>query len=86
MDEEYELEDSPLSSDISRDGMTVKVCIYRGKDKGEGWSLEIVAKDGTSTVWDDLFNSDEEAFDEALVAIKKDGIESFLGKSSKPLH
>jgi hypothetical protein len=86
MDAEYELEHSPLSSDVSRDGMTVKIYIYRGKDKGQGWSLEIVAEDGTSTVWDDLFGSDEEAFDEALIAIKKDGIASFLNVPSTPLN
>lgn len=86
MDDEYELEHSPLSSDISRDGMTVKIYIYRGKDRGQGWSLEIVAQDGSSTVWDELFESDEEAFDEALIAIKKEGIASFLSEPSTPIN
>jgi hypothetical protein len=42
------------------------------------WSLEIVASDGCSTVWDDLFASDEAALAEALSAIKDEGIPSFF--------
>ena len=41
------------------------------------WSLEIVANDGNSTVWDDLFPSDEDALAEALKSIGEDGIRSF---------
>jgi uncharacterized protein len=40
-------------------------------------SLEIVAEDRTSTVWDEQFPSDEAALAEALRAIKEDGIRSF---------
>jgi hypothetical protein len=41
------------------------------------WSLEIVANDGNSTVWNDLFPSDEDALAEALKSIGEDGIRSF---------
>jgi hypothetical protein len=41
------------------------------------WSLEIVANDGNSTVWNDLFPSDEDALAEALNSIGEDGIRSF---------
>jgi hypothetical protein len=41
------------------------------------WSLEIVASNGCSTVWDDLFASDEAALSEGLSAIKDEGIPSF---------
>jgi hypothetical protein len=65
---------SPLSGVIEEGGVSVDVRICRLDNTG--WSLEIVAEDGTSTVWDDLF-SDEIALAEALKAIKENGIRSF---------
>ena len=65
---------SPLSRVVEEGGVSVDVRICRLDNTG--WSLEIVAEDGTSTVWDDLF-SDEIALAEALKAIKKNGIRSF---------
>jgi hypothetical protein len=69
--------DSPLSRVVEEDGESVEVRICRLENTE--WSLEIVAKNGTSTVWDDLclFPSDEVALAEALKAIKEDGIRSF---------
>lgn len=34
-DDDVELEDSPLSGELTRDGITVKVTIYRIRDSGE---------------------------------------------------
>jgi len=51
---------SPLSQFVEKAGQRVEVCIYRLETE-PGWSLEIVASDGTSTVWEDLFTTDEEA-------------------------
>jgi hypothetical protein len=65
---------SPLSRLIEEGGVSVYVRICRLDNTG--WALEIVAEDGTSTVWDDLF-SDEIALAEALKAIKENGIRSF---------
>jgi uncharacterized protein len=65
---------SPLSRVVEEGGVSVDVRICRLDNTG--WSLEIVAEDGTSTVWDDLF-SDEIALVEALKAIKENGIRSF---------
>ena len=59
-EEDYEVEDSRLCQKVSRDGITVEVLIYRGKDDS-GWMLEVVDQDGGSTFWDDLFPTDEEA-------------------------
>jgi hypothetical protein len=66
---------SPLSRVVEEDGVSVKVCIYRLENTK--WSLEIVAQNGMSTVWDDLFPSDEAALAEALKAISEEGLESF---------
>ena len=66
---------SPLSRVVEEDGVSVKVCIYRLENTK--WSLEMVAQNGMSTVWDDLFPSDEAALAEALKAISEEGLESF---------
>ena len=63
MEEEFELEESPLSQKISASGKTVDVQIYRGG--GSDWHLEVVDEFANSTVWDDQFKSDQEALDEA---------------------
>ena len=66
---------SPLSRVIEEGGVSVDVRICRLEDTE--WSLEIVANDGNSTVWNDLFPSDEDALAEALKSIGEDGIRSF---------
>ena len=43
---------SSLSQFVEKEGQRVEVCIYRLETEA-GWLLEIVASDGTSTVWDD---------------------------------
>lgn len=68
--------DSPLSQTVVLDGEPLQVCIYRlGREKT--WTLEIVDAAGTSTVWEDRFTSDREAFEEALTAIREEGLEAF---------
>jgi hypothetical protein len=59
-----EIERSPLCTSVTRDGATVRVEIYRLVGSGEGWSLEAVDKDDVSTVWDDLFATDQDAYSE----------------------
>jgi uncharacterized protein len=71
------LERSPLERDITRDGVTVRLFIYRGREDDAGWILEIEDEEGGSTVWDDLFDSDQAALAEALRTIDEDGIRSF---------
>lgn len=51
--------------------------IYRQKG-GEGWSLEVATGDGTSIVWDDLFDDDQAAFEETLATIRKEDPEAFF--------
>jgi hypothetical protein len=53
------------------------VDIYK-LEGGEGWSLEVETEDGTSIVWDDLFDDDRVAFEEALATIKKEGPVAFV--------
>jgi hypothetical protein len=73
-----ELENSPLSGEFSRDGITVRVEIYRLLHGDEGWILEVVDHEGTSTVWEALFATDEAAYSEFCRTVEEEGIKSFL--------
>lgn len=77
MNEEYKLEMSPLCQDITDKGKKVRVEIYRGG--GSDWHLEVVDEFGNSTVWDDQFPTDAEAFEEAKATIEIEGIGALIG-------
>jgi hypothetical protein len=77
MDDEIEIENSPLSREIVRDGVTVDIRIYRGSDD-EAWLLEVVNERNTSIVWDEQFPTDQAALNEALREIEEEGIAVFL--------
>ncbi|GGF86156.1 hypothetical protein [Mameliella alba] len=49
---------------------------------GDGWSLEVVTEDGTSIVWDDLFEDDRAAFEEAISIIRSEGAVAFADGGS----
>lgn len=78
MNDEYPILHSPLSRIVVEQGHTLEICIYRGKDEA-GWVLEVVDAEGTSTVWDDLFSTDQAAFDEVFRTINDEGIEALVG-------
>jgi hypothetical protein len=59
-----EIERSPLCTSVTRGGITVRVEIYRLAEGGEGRSLEAVDQDGVSTVWSDLFPTDQDGYSE----------------------
>jgi len=80
MEDDFEVEMSSLSQELTADGKTVRVDIYRG-DTG-GWILEVVDEFGNSTVWDDEFDTDSAALDEAKATIKDEGIGSLIGIDS----
>jgi hypothetical protein len=76
MNQADELISSPLARKITREGVTVGICIYRGASE-DGSILEVEDQDGGSTVWDDRFPSDQAALDEALQIIETEGIRAF---------
>jgi hypothetical protein len=78
IDEDPEIEESPLSGIVTRDGVAVRVEIYRLVEGDESWTLEVIDHEGTSTVWDDRFATDKEAYDEFYRVLETDGIRSFL--------
>ena len=80
---------SPLSRTVSREGVTVTVHIYR-LEHDPRWALEVVNENGTSTVWDDLFPTDEDAFTAFARTVAEEGMETFLddneGSEFQTLH
>ena len=85
-DEDPELEQSPLSGDVTRDGITVRVEIYRLADTDDAWFLEIVDHDGASTVWEEQFVTDIEAYAEFRRALESEGIRSFAERPPGRMH
>jgi len=79
MAENFDITHSPLEQTYSADGHSVHIQIYRSA--GGRWILEVVDELGTSTVWDDLFETDKLALIEAFVAIETEGIGSFITKA-----
>lgn len=73
-----EVEFSPLCQVVTRDGATVRVAIYRVPEIDARWSLEVVDENETSTVWDDPFDTDDEAFEAFEEALEAEGIRAIL--------
>lgn len=69
--------DSPLSRTVSQDGIVVRVAIYK-LDGEEGWTLEVINEAGTSTVWEDPFDTDAAALEAFGRAVEAEGMETFL--------
>lgn len=85
-DDDLEIEYSPLCGDVARDGVTVRVEIYRLAGREEGWSLEVVDQEGASTVWDGLFATDQEAYVEFQRTLEVEGIRSFAERPAGRPH
>jgi hypothetical protein len=75
---------SALSCTIREDGIEIHIDIYRLETTD--WSLEVVDETGASTVWDDLFPTDQAALDEALKTIREEGIRTFLSDETHIMH
>ncbi len=81
MERELDLIISSASRHIVEEDVPFTVDIYK-LEGGEGWSLEDVPADGTSIVWDDLFEDDQVAFEEAVATIRKEGAVAFANGDS----
>jgi len=76
---------SPLCREITADGTTIQVDIYRGENE-PGWILEVIDEENASTVWDEPFDTDQEALDAVMKVIEHDGIRSFLEGESEMMQ
>ena len=83
-DDEPDFLESPLSQHVTRNGVTVRVDIYG--DASDRWILEIIDAENTSHVWDERFETEQQALDAALRALDEEPLE-FLGRTThQPLN
>lgn len=66
---------SPLSQIAVHDGAKLDLQIYRTDDSR--WVLEVVNERGTSTVWDEQFDTDRAAFDAFTRTLDTEGLAAF---------
>ena len=78
MNDEPNLEVSPLSQEVSSGGRTVSVEIFRLEGE-TSWALEVVDEYNNSTVWDDTFETESAALSEAKKTILSEGVSSLVG-------
>jgi len=71
---------SSLSGFVTEQGITVSVNIIRLENE-PGWSLEVENENGTSTVWDDLFATDDAAHAAFRQTVKEEGMRVFLDQA-----
>ena len=80
-DNDPRLEHSRFCGNFTKDGITVEVQIYRMAVDADGWSLEVVDHTKASTVWDDIFPTDQDAYNTFHETVETEGIHTFLGHS-----
>ena len=80
-DDEIELIHSPLTRTHSADGHTLHIQIYRSA--GSPWILGIEDELGTSTVWDEPFDTDTAALEAAFLAMEEEGIHAFVTNAQR---
>lgn len=81
MEREPNLIISSASRQIVEEGIPFKVDIYK-LESDDGWSLEVVTADGTSIVWEDVFQDEQVAFEEAVASIRSEGAIAFENGNS----
>lgn len=84
MEREPNLVISGASQRILEEGVAFNVEIFK-LEGGVGWTLEVVTEDGTSIVWDDQFEDDQVAFQEAVATIRTEGVAAFVNGGSNVL-
>ena len=72
---------SSKSLRVVLEGHWFSIEIYRLEHE-EQWTLEVVDADGTSHVWDELFDSDRVARDTAIRALEQEGPLVFMRGSN----
>lgn len=75
-----ELEHSPLSGTIVEDGISVEVSIFRYANCEAPWYLEVEDEKQHSTLWDEDFLTDQDAYRAFNTALRTKGIHTFVLK------
>ena len=76
---------SELCREITRDGVTIRVSIFRMEHE-TGWWLEVINEANGSTTWEKPFATEEDALAEVVATIAKEGIETFVFGETPTLH
>jgi len=76
---------SPLSGPFTEGDVTVDVQIYRIETKPE-WALEVIDSEGTSIVWDELFDTAEDAHAEFRRCVAQEGLTGIITDSEQTRH
>jgi hypothetical protein len=71
---------SPLSGEFSREGITVMIEIHRLSDT-EGWALEVTHQ-GSPTLWNEEFNTDQAAFRSFIETVEKEGSQAVVSSTA----
>ena len=74
---------SGLGGMVTEQGITVELSIHRQEDQ-PGWAMEVVNQKGTSTVWNELFVTDDAAFAEFRRTVEDEGMSEFLDDNVVP--
>jgi len=67
---------SPSCTKFQKDGRTVEVSIFRVETETT-WHLEVINEMNTSTVWDDPFETDIDAYAGFLATVEEEGMGAF---------
>ena len=77
MEPDPEIIYSPLNRRYERDGVEVEVCIFR--IEGSDWTLEVIDEFNNSTVWNEEFKNDEQAFADFEKTVQEEGMSTVSG-------
>ena len=70
---------SPLNGHFTKDGVTVEVSIL-SSDLDPAWSLEVINDVGTSIVWDNQFETDDQAYAAFRKVVEEEGMKAFAAQ------
>jgi len=74
---------SGLSRRVTVEGYNFSIEIYKLENDLK-WMLEVVDEEGTSTVWEELFDTDQSALDEVFKSINEEGLSAFRDNNVVP--
>ncbi|MGH1571160.1 hypothetical protein ACRAWG_11305 [Methylobacterium sp. P31] len=84
--DDHDLEHSPLSGPVTRDGIPVEVEIYRFAETQDPWRLEVADQKGRCTAWQQGFATEQYAYRTFCEKVADDGIGSFAEPQPTRLH
>lgn len=77
------VEHSSAGGWATSEGITVHVLIYRVPSVDLRWTLEIKDFEGGSTIWDETFDTAEDAFAAFVQTVKDEGIRWFTAPATR---